>query len=204
MPLTTVANISAVLTERVKRDLKAAAGSNGILSKTEQAKAPDYVKQAADEFRKANPNARVTVSTMETVIAKKALDLIGAVNQPSGNGKKTLTQAEATEAARRDASLGFTVLEAFQVVSGKGGVKEDDIAKKHVNTGFDADTVFKTFKTEQEAMRYVDPKGRQVAWLVRSTDELLKNTYVSGRNDLWAQRFEVDKLSGALTVTHEH
>lgn len=73
-----------------------------------------------------------------------------------------------------------------------------------MNTGFDPDTVFKTFKTELEAMNYRDPKGRQVAWLVRSTDELLKNTYVSGRNDLWALRFEVDKLSGALTVTHEH
>lgn len=201
---TSIANISTVLTERVKRDLAAAAGSNGILSKAEQAKAPDYVKKAADELRQANPNARVTVSSMETVISKKALDLIGEVNQPSGNGKKTLTQAEADAAARRDASLGYAVLEAFQVVSGKGGLNEDDIAKKHVNTGFDPDTVFKTFKTEHEAMNYRDPKGRQVAWLVRSTDELLKNTYVSGRNDLWAQRFEVDKLSGALTVTHEH
>lgn len=204
MALTTVANISAVLTERVKRDLKAAAGPNGILSKAEQAKAPAYLKQAADAFRAANPKARVTVTAMETAIAKKALDLIGEVNQPSGNGKKTLTQAEAKAAAKRDASLGYAVLEAFEVVSGKGGLKEDELARQHVNPGLDPETIFKTFKTEQEAMAYQDPKGRQVAWLVRSTDELLKNTYVSGRNDLWAQRFEVDKLSGAITVTHEH
>lgn len=111
---TSIANISTVLSERVKRDLEAAAGSNGILSKAEQAKAPDHVKKAANELRQANPNARVTVSSMETVIAKKALDLIGEVNQPSGNGKKTLTQAEADAAARRDASLGYAVLEAFR------------------------------------------------------------------------------------------
>jgi hypothetical protein len=203
MARTTLSQVSAVLTERVRRDLKAAAGANGVLSKAEQASAPAYVKTIADEFRKANPKARVTVGSMETLITKKALNLIGEVNQPRGSGAASLTQAEAKAVAKRDATLGYTVLEAWQVVAGKG-LDVDDVAKKLVRDGMDSETTFKMFTTEAEAERYQDPKGRQVRWLVRTGSDLLKNTYVSGRNDLWNQRFEIDKLSGAVTITGEH
>lgn len=200
----TLDNVSTVLKARVQRDLAAAAGSNGILSKTEQKKAPAYLQQAADELRKANPGGRVTVSAMEQHISKRALELIGGVNETKGPGAKLLSKAEATEVARRDATLGFTVLEAYQVVSGKGPNSADTLAEQHVNTGLDVDQVFKVFASEAEAMRYHDPDDRSVVWLVRVDEGLLKNTYVSGRNDLWAQKFEIDKLSGALTVTGEH
>lgn len=200
----TLDNVSTVLKARVHRDLTAAAGSNGLLSKAEQAKAPEYLRKAADELRKSKPGARVTVSAMEQHISQKALALIGEVNETKGRGANLLSQAEAKEVARRDATLGFTVLEAYQVVSGKGPNSADTLAEKHVNNGLDTDQVFKVFASEAEAMRYHDPDDRSVVWLVRVDEGLLKNTYVSGRNDLWAQKFEIDKLSGELTVTGEH
>jgi len=110
-----------VLTERVRRDLKASAGANGVLSKAEQAAAPAYVRTIAD-----------------------------------------------------------------------------------VRDGMDSQTTFKLFTIEAEAERYQDPRGRRVRWRVRTSSDLLENTYVSGRNDLWNQRFEIDKLSGAITITGEH
>lgn len=198
---TTVANLSTVVQARVQRDLKAAAGTNGVLSKAEQKKAPEYLQRAADEFRQANPGKRVSVGALETLVTKQAKDLIGAVNQPKGAGSTVVSQAEAKEAARRDATLGFAVLEAYRVVSGQG---VEAIVKQHVAPTLDEDSVYRTFKTENEAMNAHDANGRHIVWSVRTEEGLLKDTYVSGKNDLWAQRFEVDKLSGAITITGEH
>ena len=63
---------------------------------------------------------------------------------------------------------------------------------------------FKTFATVAEAERYQDPDGNQVVWLVEVANTLLTKTFVSGRNDLWAQKFELDKVTGALAILAEH
>jgi hypothetical protein len=51
---------------------------------------------------------------------------------------------------------------------------------------------------------YQDPHGRSVTWLVRSSEGGDTSSFVWGRNDLWAERFDVDATSGAVTVTGEH
>lgn len=199
---TTVANVSTVLKALVKRDLEAAAGKNGVLSRAEQAKAPKYLSDAANALRAAKPNARITVDAMEAFVATRASQLIGAVNQTSGSGAATLSKAEATAAARREPNLGFAVMEAYQIVSGTG-VNVDGIAEKRASQ-VDDETIFKKFATEAEAERFQDPNGMHVSWLVKTSDGLLSASYTSGKNDLWSQRFDVDKRTGAVTVTHEH
>ena len=72
---------------------------------------------------------------------------------------------------------------------------------QHVNG---PDQVFMTFATENEATSYADPQGRSVTWLVPEQDGLLAKKFVWGRNDLWAERFEIDRLNGAVTVLAEH
>lgn len=199
---TTVAKVSTVLKALVKRDLEAAAGANGVLSRAEQANVPKYLSDAANELRAAKPNARITVDAMEAFVATRATQLIGAVNQTSGSGAATLSKAEATAAAKREPNLGFAVMEAYQIVSGTG-VSVDGIAEKRASQ-VDDETVFRKFATQAEAERAQDPDGKHVSWLVKTSDGLLSASYVSGKNDLWAQRFDVDKRTGAVTVTHEH
>lgn len=199
---TTVENVSTVLKALVKRDLAAAAGTNGVLSRAEQAKAPKYLSDAANVLRAQKPNARITVDAMEAFVATRANQLIGEVNQPRGSGAATLSKTEAAAALAREPSLGFAVMEAYQIASGSG-VSVDTIAQSRASQ-VDDDTTFKKFATEAEAVNYRDPDGKQVSWLVRTGDSLLSSSYVSGRNDLWAQRFDVDKRTGAVTVTHEH
>ncbi len=63
---------------------------------------------------------------------------------------------------------------------------------------------FKVFPTVQEAERYQDPEGFQVSWLVPVGSTLSSKTFVSGRNDLWAQKFEIDRVTGAVAILAEH
>lgn len=95
------------------------------------------------------------------------------------------------------------MLEAYEIASGHG-LDVDAIATAHATNGMDPDTKFKTFATVEEAERYQDPDGNQVSWLVVTSDNLLSKSYVSGRNDLWAQRFEIDRITGAIAITAEH
>jgi len=37
-----------------------------------------------------------------------------------------------------------------------------------------------------------------VSWLVKTNDGLQSASYTSGKNDLWSQRFDVDKRTGAV------
>lgn len=206
MPRTraSVQTVSTVLTERVRRDARAAAGSNRIVSAEEAKKGPRYLKEAYDELRAKGPRTRVTTDALETHVTDRAKRLLGEVNQRSGSGANTLSKAEATAAMKRNATLGAKVYEAWEIASGRG-LDLDALAEQHVTGGqLDPDVVFKRFATEAEAMQYQDPDGRQVMWLVRRDQGLLSSSYTSGRNDLWAQRFDLDKLTGAVTVTGEH
>lgn len=203
MPSTLVSDVMTVLARQARIDASAAAG-NTTLSKDEQARAARDVADAAQEIRDdGGRGTRVTVDAIETKIEDKARALIGTVNQSSGTGAQSLSHAEAVRAWKTGAPVGESVLRAYEVASGNG-INVDAIAALHVNGGLGPDAVFHTFASEDAATRHVDPDSRSVLWLVPLEDSLLKKSYVSGRNDLWAQRFEVDRLTGVLTVTHEH
>lgn len=204
MPKTSVSDVSTVLRAIVRREASQAAGSNTVLSKAEEAKASPLLQAAAKAVRAAQgANARVTVDELEAQVSTVAAKLIGSVNQPRGAGAPWVTKAEATAAMKADPIFGKQVLQAWEIAAGQG-LDVDAMAKQRVTAGLDSDTRFKTFSSVQEAERYQDPNGNQVAWLVEVASTTLSKTYVSGRNDLWAQRFEIDKLTGAVAVLAEH
>jgi len=202
---TSVADVSTVLSALIRRDATKAAGSNAVLSRAEEAKASPAVQAAAQAVRAAKgKNARVTVDAIEAAVSTAAQKLIGEVNKP-GSGAAYLSKVEATAVAQRDPKLGAPVLQAYEIASGHG-IDVDGIATKRVSDQIsgDPDMRFKTFATVAEAERYQDPDGNQVVWLVEVENTLLTKTFVSGRNDLWAQKFELDKVTGALAILAEH
>lgn len=198
---TTVADVSTVLRAIIRRDAQQAAGTNAVLSRTEQAKASPAVQAAADALRAAGgKNARVTVDAIEQEVSSAAARLIGTVNTA---GTSWLSKTEAAAAAQRDPKVGGPVLQAYEIASG-GGLDVDGMAKARVYDGLDPEMKFKTFATVEEAERYQDPDGFQVTWLVPTGSTLLSKTFVSGRNDLWAQKFEIDRITGAVAILAEH
>ena len=67
------------------------------------------------------------------------------------------------------------------------------------------------FRTQAEAMRApnpnVDENGDPIGplhWLVRTGESPSLVTFTAGANDLWTQRFNVDKTTCAVTITAEH
>lgn len=198
---TTVADVSTVLRAIIRRDAQQAAGPNAVLSRAEQAKASPAVQAAANAVRAAGgPNARVTVDAIEKQVSDAAQRLLGSVNTV---GQAWLSKGEAGAALKADASLGKPVLQAYEIASG-GGLDVDAMAAARVSTGLDPDMQFKIFATVAEAERYQDPDGNQVTWLVATEKTLLTRTFVSGRNDLWAQKFEIDRITGAVAILAEH
>jgi hypothetical protein len=67
-----------------------------------------------------------------------------------------------------------------------------------------SDEVFLRFATETEASNFIEPNGKHVRWLVVEGETSTTKSFVSGSNDLWSQRFDIDKRTGALTITGEH
>lgn len=202
---TTISDVSTVLSAMIRRDAAKAAGSNAVLSRAEEAKASPAVQAAAAAVRAAKgKHARVTVDAIEAAVSTAAQKLIGEVNKP-GSGAPYLSKAEALTVAQRDPKLGAPVLQAWEIASGHG-IDVDAIATERVKAqiGNDPDMRFKTFATVAEGERYQDPDGNQVSWLVEVGSTLLTKTFVSGRNDLWAQKFEIDRVTGAVAVLAEH
>jgi hypothetical protein len=203
MPKAKLTDVSTVVRALVRREAQQVAGKNAVLSRAEEAKASAAVKAAAQAVRAAGgPRARVTVDALERAASDAAQKLIGTVNRP-GSGGAFLSKAEATAAFKKDPAMGEPVLRAYQIASGHG-VDVDAIATARAKGDPEPDTVFKTFATVEEAERYQDPNGNQVRWLVVTQDGLLSKSYVSGRNDLWAQRFDIDRVTGAIAITGEH
>ncbi len=60
------------------------------------------------------------------------------------------------------------------------------------------------FRTVAVAERAQAPDGEGLSWLVRTGESPTTVTFTSGRNDLWAQQFDIAKSTCAITVTHEH
>ena len=201
---TTVADVSTVLRAMVRREAEQAAGPNKVLSRAEQAKVSPALKAAAEAVRAAGgPNARVTVDALEKQVSETAMKLIGTVNKP-GAGSALLSKAEATAAFKNDPAMGKPVLQAYEIASGHG-LDTDSLIRARASADMDpSEAVFLTFPSETAAENYREPNGMQTRWYVVTGDSLLTRSYTVGRNDLWSQKLEVDKVTGAIAVTHEH
>ncbi|GEM_PF-1625580 len=201
---TTVADVSNVLRAMVRREAEQAAGSNKVLSRTEQAKVSPALKAAAEAVRaKGGPNARVTIDALEKQVSEDALRLIGTVNKP-GPGGALLSKAEATAAFKSDPAMGKPVLQAYEIASGHG-IDTDSIIRERVTRDMDpAESSFKVFASLTEAENYRNPDDLHTSWYVVTQDSLLSRSYTVGRDDLWSQKLEVDKVTGAIAVLGEH
>lgn len=200
-----IADVQTAVQPLLRQDVTAAAGNNTLLSRAEQAAAPAHVQAAAEQVRTAGgPGARVTVDAVEQVLGQQARALIASVNQPTGSGAAFLSLAEAQAAAARNPPLGAQVLRARELVLGKA-VDVDGIAAARVRAQLAGnDGIFKTFATLQEAEGFRGPVDTTVFWLVVEGESSTTKSFVQGRNDLWAERFDVSKVDGSVVVTAEH
>jgi hypothetical protein len=96
----------------------------------------------------------------------------------------------------------FKVERTWRLESQKGLCNPQLVARAQAFTATDG--TFTEYATEALAERGPSSDGNPNRWLVRIAETDKVATFASGTNDLWAQRFEVDKLTCALTVTEEH
>lgn len=204
MPSVRVSDVRAALTTLLHDDV-ARVAINTLVSRSEQARAPSDIAAAARDVRATGgAGARVHTRDVEERLLQGALRLIGVVNQPSGPGMSLLSKAEVDSIVTNDPIAGARVQKAWQIARG-GSVDVDAIAQAHaVPAALGSDEVFLRFATESEAANFVQPEGKHVRWLVVEGETSSTKSFVSGANDLWSQRFDVDKRTGAITVTGEH
>lgn len=199
--LTLVETTAATL---LARDADRAAEGNELLSKVEQSKAPAHVQRAATEVRDdGGVGARVGTDALSAMLKAHAKKLIAKVNQKDGVGRDFVSRAEAKAAKKADPALGGQIMKAYEISSGHVA-DVDGLAESYARGFADPTHLFRHFSSELIALNYQDPHGRSVTWLVKTSEEADKASFVWGRNDLWAQRFDVDLKSGALVVTGEH
>lgn len=196
-------DVLATLDRLLSADVQRASGPNGQLSRAEQAQAPAHVAAAAAELRAAAaPGARIKDDALSAHLSGQARAVVDANNQSSGVGRAFFSRAEA-RAASADPRLGTHVQKAWAIAAGQRA-HVDGIAEARARAAVSEGGLFKLFGSEAAALSYQDPHGRSVTWLVRSSEASDRSSFVWGRNDLWAERFEVDATSGAVTVTGEH
>jgi hypothetical protein len=202
------APVSAVTTQLatlLRDDVEAVANGNTLISQAEQASAPGHVRAAAETIRsQGGPGARVAVDAVERLLNSQAQALIGAVNQPTGSGTPFLSLAEAEAAAAQHPALGARVMKARDIVLSRGA-DTDSVARGVVRAAMAGSTgIFKTFASESDAANFRGPPNRSVYWLVATSETATSKSCTHGRNDLWAERFDVSKTTGAVTVTAQH
>jgi hypothetical protein len=117
-PLSTV--LSTVRAE-IEKEAKEAAGANTLLSKNEQGQLKDSItKTTADDIRAAGgPGTTVTVDKLVDAASSKMAALIGSVNQASGSGAASVSQAEVKALAAANPDAGVRVARAYELITGK-------------------------------------------------------------------------------------
>jgi hypothetical protein len=199
------ADVQTAMQPLLRQDATAAAGTNALISRAEQAAAPAHVQAAAEQVRSTGgAGTRVTVDAVEQVLGQQARALIASVNQSSGSGAAFLSLAEAQAAAVRNPPMGAHVLRARALVLGKS-IDVDSIARARVDAQLAGnDGIFRTFATLHEAESFRGPPESSVFWYVVEGETATTKSYVQGRNDLWSERFDVSKVDGSVVVTAEH
>jgi hypothetical protein len=197
-------DVQATLATLLHEDSEAAANGNDIVSRSEQATAPPHVQQAAEQLRaQGGTGTRVTIDALDAALVQKAQALIATVN-PSGRSAAYLSRSEVDRAVAQDPALGGRVRKAWEIVLHKS-VDVEGIARARVKAQLSGNTgMFKTFATESEAVNFRGPAGKSVYWLVVTGESPSAKSFVQGINDLWSERFDIDKTVGTVTVTAEH
>jgi hypothetical protein len=97
----------------------------------------------------------------------------------------------------------FTADRVLRLWTPKPACDPQQVARAHWFHGGE-DVVDVEVTTAQEGETYVDSLGRTVHWLVRDAEDALSVEFVTGVNDLWAERIGIDKATCELTVLGEH
>jgi hypothetical protein len=197
--MTLISRLSPVLHALAQRDVAAVAG-NHLLSKAEQATAAPDIQAAAQALRDEGAK-RVTTTAFTDKMVAQSMTLISTINQGGGPGKAQLSRAEVGAAVATQSPLATRIQQAHLFASDPAIVDAAAFAQLPM---IDATSTFKAFATEAEAERATDPQGRSLVWLVKTADNANTASYVWGRNDLWAQRFDISKTDNTVTITGEH
>ncbi len=144
---------------------------------------------------------KLNSSVKDTVTA---LDFSGAVDpnfvlDPMlGYGK--LTTDTGLIASGRVYKGVFKVDRVFRLETPKPACDPQLVGRAHAYS----DPGLREFRTEYEAERAIDPNGDSVHWMVRSAETPTTVTFTSGFNDLWAEKYRIDKATCAITTLAEH
>lgn len=76
-------------------------------------------------------------------------------------------------------------------------------AKAYAWSSLDPGATTLVFASEAAAYQYTNTHP-DIDWLAHDGETVAVAHFVAGKNDLWSQRFDVDKTTGAVTLTGEH
>lgn len=141
MARVTVADATKSLQQIASETAKTAAGSNAVVSRTEQKALDPFLGRAADRVREAGgKGARVTVDALAAQAASDAGAAWAEVNKP-GPGQRFLSQAEVQAVAKTDPALGaLSKLAYLRVSQGAGGSDaKADVVQYFSQLSFESD-----------------------------------------------------------------
>lgn len=197
------AHLRILLETAIYRETRLTAGTNDLVSKKEETKAPNYIRESSKVLRQeGGPGSRLNVYALNLHLSNRVTALLDSVNQKTGVGRAHISKAERDEAVQ-DPSFGPLVAKTWLIAAGQRA-DVDTIAEIRAQESMEPDGRFMTFGTEAAAANFQDPKGRDVRWLVKVGENESKASYVRGNNDLWVERFDVDLKTGQVTTTAEH
>ena len=107
---------SQVLTAARTDELAVAAGTNTLISRSEQQVLAADLKDAAEEVRRREPGKTVSVDDVASVLAERFDAATAGVNQPAGSGKPFLSKEEVKNLAARDPLMGARVQTAVDAL----------------------------------------------------------------------------------------
>lgn len=197
-------DVHAALDRQLSTATRLAAGPNGLLSKTEQAKAPAPLAEGAATLRaEGGSGTRVSADALAAHLAAQAKAAIDAQNQPKGVGRGVVSRAERDAAAAARPGLAPYIARAWAIAAGERA-DVDQVAEARVRQSADPSDHVALFADVNTAANHQAGPGRSTSWLVKVAEDGGKSSFVRGRNDLWIESFDVDAKSGAVTVTGEH
>ena len=106
-----------VITTAKNDELAVAAGSNNLISKSEQNVLAGDLNDAANEVRRREPGKTVSIDDVANILGEKLDAAISAVNQSSGSGKAFLSKDEVKNIVAREPLLGGRIQRAYDILA---------------------------------------------------------------------------------------